>query len=315
MACLAETAAGIMYRSGAFEKGRPLKLSIWYPSDEQASAIVGGNPVFEGVSAAPNARLPEGPLPLVVVSHGGLRSAADSGAWLSSSIAQKGFIVVEVNAPRPESAAVALDEIWRRPQDISRAIDLVLADAELGKRIEESRISVAGFALGATAALSVAGARMDAERYAQFCAGDGGSEGPDCDWYAAQGVGLTQSNRQRLTGLARDPRITFAIAVDPEYPAALGAANADVATLRISLGGRNDSFGTGPSAQTVVMRKAIAFDAFGACTEAGPSILLEEDGDASICGGSAEARKSIHQEISDEITSFLARGAGGYRRQ
>lgn len=305
--CLAETGAGVAHLSDAAGEKRPLELSIWYPSDEQASATIGGNPVFEGVSAAPDARLPEGPLPLVVVSHGGLRSAADSGAWLSSSIAQAGFIVVEVNAPRPKDGASALDEIWRRPQDITRSIDLMLADAAWGERIDQGRIAVAGFALGATAALSVAGAQMDAERYLRSCAGESGTEGPDCGWYAAQGVQLSQTSREGLARPARNPRVTAAIAVNPEYLAALGEAPADVATLLVSLGDRReDAPSAGQAIQAVVLPEASVFDAFAVCTEAGPGILLEEDGDASICGGSTEARKTVHQAVSEAITSFLA---------
>lgn len=60
---------------------RPLSLLIGYPSEEQVSDTIGGNAVFEGASAARDASFPEGAFPIVVVSHGGVRSATDSGAW------------------------------------------------------------------------------------------------------------------------------------------------------------------------------------------------------------------------------------------
>lgn len=300
--CLAETAAGVAYLHDTSVEERPLSLSIWYPSEEQASTIIGGNPVFEGVSAAPDAQFPEGVFPLVVVSHGGLRSATDSGAWLSSSIARAGYIVVEINAPRPDNAAIALNEIWRRPQDIRRAIDLLLADEAWGPRVDEGRISVVGFALGATAALSVAGAEMDVARYMRSCAADGETEGPDCEWYAAQGADLSETSPEGLAGLARDPRVTSGITVNPEYLAALSAAPADVSTLQISLGSPDNASGDN---QITVIPRASVFDAFAVCTDAGPDILLEEDGDSSLCGISAEARQTIHQEISEVIVSFL----------
>jgi predicted dienelactone hydrolase len=103
---------------------RPLSLSIWYPSEEQPTGTIGGNPVFEGASAVPDAPFPEDAFPLVVLSHGGLRSATDSGAWLSSSIARAGYVVVEVNAPRQcghcpernmaEIQAACLSFMWSR---------------------------------------------------------------------------------------------------------------------------------------------------------------------------------------------------------
>lgn len=119
---LGQTVPGLAHLRDTSEDARPLSVSIWYPSEEKASGTVGGTPVFVGVAAAPNAEFTQSALPLVVVSHGGLRSATDSGAWLSSSIARAGFVVAEINAPRPDNAAVALNEIWQRPQDISRAI-------------------------------------------------------------------------------------------------------------------------------------------------------------------------------------------------
>lgn len=219
--CFAETTAGVSQLRDTAVAERPLSLSIWYPSNEQASGTMGGNPVFEGASAAPNAPFPEAVLPLVVVSHGGLRSATDSGAWLSASIARAGYVVVEVNAPRPDSGALALNEIWWRPQDIHRTIDLMLTHETWGPRIDRSKISVAGFSLGATAALSVAGAELDAARYMRSCAADSKREAPDCGWYAAQGTDLSETDPVGLAGLARDPRITSVIAVNPEYLADL----------------------------------------------------------------------------------------------
>ncbi|WP_121062682.1 alpha/beta hydrolase family protein [Chachezhania antarctica] len=307
--CLAETAPGIAHLQDASVTERPLSLSIWYPSGDPASATIGGNIVFEGVSAAPEAPFPGDARPLVVVSHGGLRSAADSGAWLSSSMAQAGYVVVEVNVPRPDNAANALTEIWQRPGDIRRAIDLVLADATWGPRIDEGRVAVAGFALGATAALSVAGADMDVARYMRACAADGPTVGPDCGWYAAQGVDVSDTSEERLEGLARDPRVSSVIALNPEYPAALGTAPADVHALRISLGTPDAASGDAQVGHAVVIPEATVFDAFPVCTAAGPDILAEDGGDPSICGVSTAVRQSIHRQVSGAIISFLTRGA------
>lgn len=307
--CIAETSAGVSHLRDTAVDERPLSLSIWYPSNEQATATIGGNPVFEGASAAPDAPFPENVFPLVVVSHGGLRSATDSGAWLSASMARAGYVVVEVNAPRPDSAALALNEIWQRPRDIHRAIDLMLTDETWGPRIDASKISVAGFALGATAALSVAGVEMDAARYMRSCAADSTREAPDCGWYAAQGADLSETNPEGLAGLARDPRITSVIAVNPEYLPALRTPPADVSILRIALGNPDAPSDDNPIGQAVVIPGASVFDAFAICTVAGPDILIEEDGDSSLCGTSTETRRTIHQEVSDAITSFLKGGA------
>ncbi|NHF74051.1 alpha/beta hydrolase family protein [Paracoccus xiamenensis] len=308
--CLADQAAGIAYLTGESEEGRNIALSIWYPSDEPPSAEIGGNAVFLGVPAAPDAALPEAPLPVVILSHGGLRSAADSGAWLSSSIARAGFIVAEINAPRPENGAAGINEIWRRPQDMRRAIDLMLDSEDWGGRIDQENISVVGFALGATAALSVAGAGLNVDHYLQSCAPDDGAAGPDCGWYAAQGVSLAETDMEALAGLQRDPRVSSVVAIEPEYPAALSASSVDLAGLLVSLGEKAPALQDGANPiQVETVPQATVFDAFAACTEAGPKILLDEEGDASLCGESADARQRIHADMAKTITSFL--GATG----
>lgn len=302
--CLAETVAGVRHLSDRSDPGRPLALSVWYPSDGTASAVIGGNAAFRGVAAAPDAPLPAGPLPLVVVSHGGLRSADDSGAWLSSSLARAGFIVVEVSAPRPELPAEALVEIWQRPKDMRRALDLMLADSDWRARIDPGRISGVGFALGATAALSVAGAPLDGARYRQSCAG---GDGPDCRWLAAGGAGLDQTRPADLARLTRDPRVTAAVAINPEYEDALGEPG--VPTLRITLGPAESAPAADGMSRQVVLPDATAADAFAVCTPAGPEILAEDGGDAGLCGPSSEARAAIHRQVAELVAAFLA-GAG-----
>lgn len=303
--CLADPAAGVAALQDTSDADRPLSLSVWYPSAAEASASIGGNAVFEGAPAAPEAPFPDAAFPLVVVSHGGLRSARDSGAWLSAAIAQAGYVVVEVNAPRPDNAALALDEIWQRPRDIRRAIDLMLADATWGPRVEDSQVAVAGFALGATAALSVAGAELDAAQYLRSCAPDNSTTGPDCGWFAAQGVDVSKTSAAALAGLARDPRVDAVIAISPEYPDALGQMPAAVGALRISLGPSDAAPGAGQVGQSVVIPGASVFDGFPVCTAAGPEILTEDGGDPAICGASAEARRTIHEDIAEAIITFL----------
>ncbi|MDF3383118.1 MULTISPECIES: hypothetical protein [Sulfitobacter] len=305
---LAQTVPGLAHLRDTSENGLPLSVSIWYPSEEKSSGTVGGNPVFEGVAAAPNAEFTQSSLPLVILSHGGLRSATDSGAWLSSSIARAGFVVAEVNAQRPDNAEAAVNEIWQRPQNISRAIDLVLADSTWGPRIDETTVSVAGFALGATAALSVGGAELDVTGYLHSCAPEREQPGPDCGWFAAQGVDMSATNPDGLAGMARDPRVTSVIAINPEYSEDLGSTPADVRALSISLGELARTLADGQPAPSLVMPQASAFDGFAACTVAGPKILMEEEGDASICGGSLDARRAIHKDVSDAIISFLNGG-------
>ncbi len=304
--CLAEPAPGIARLADATDPARPLALSVWYPADAAGSEEIGGNAVFEGTAAAPDAPLPEGSFPLVVISHGGLRSAADSGAWLGAALAQAGFIAVEVNAPRPGDAAGAVDEIWQRPRDISRALDLVLGLPAWADRVDASRISALGLALGGTASLAAIGAELDVEQYLRSCDGTG-TGAPDCGWYAAQGAALGDVDREGLARPAHDPRFSAAVAIDPEYPHTLLAGFHAITrpTLIVALGGDAPASGGSGPVETAAIPEASVFDAFAICTRAGREILEEEGEDPALCGPLPDGRAGIHAKLAAQIAEFL----------
>lgn len=285
---------------------RPLTLSVWYPSDETASAKIGGNAVFVGTPASVDASTPTSRHPLIIVSHGGLRSAVDTGAWLSAALAQTGSIVVEVNSPRPHNGPAATGEIWQRPQDITRALDHMLNSPVWGDHIDQAEISAVGFALGGTAALLVAGQAFNADHYRQSCARrDAGN--PDCDWYAGQGVDLSKTDVTPLEQPLSDARITSAVALAPEYLTAFDpdASSANPAVLLMSFGSEGLSSRAAGQDASVVSLDATAPDAFSVCTKAGADILREDGGDDTLCAGPQANRLAVHKAIAAKISTFL----------
>ncbi|EPX83411.1 alpha/beta hydrolase family protein [Salipiger mucosus] len=282
---------------------RHLSLSIWYPAQEGRSLEdVGGNAVFVGQPAYRDAAMAPGPYPLVLLSHGGLRSAADSGAWLSGRLAEEGFVVVEVNGPRPESAVDAVDEIWRRPQDVSHVLDRILRDPVWSNAVDHSRIAVAGYALGGTAALALAGGAFDTDVFASSCETNEG--GPDCGWYNAHGVSLASVDAGALERTHRDPRIGTAIAIDPEYAdvflaASLRAQEADIRVIWLGAPDRG-RFSTAGLPQAVI-ESAKRYDAFPICTPKGKHVLAEDGGVVSLCDTEPAERARIHDEIADRL--------------
>ncbi|MFG6177841.1 alpha/beta hydrolase family protein [Halomonas sp. THAF12] len=303
----ADSPVGFSSQVDASDERRPIELSIWYPSADGPSSIFGGNAVFEGVYASPNASVKEGEFPLVVVSHGGLRSSKNSGAWLGAGLARAGFVAVEVNAPRPASAAMAVNEIWQRPRDMNRTIDLMLGDQRWAEHVDHGRIFVVGFALGGTAALAVSGAEIDVERYLQACAADG-IEAPDCEWYKAHNIALDQADPGELGQSRQDRRVKAAVAIDPEYLAAFsdGGMASAAPMLLMSLGGQERQMAEPPQVERLTIQEADRFDAFATCTESGPQILREERGDVALCGASPEARERHHARMVSAILAFVA---------
>ncbi|SET98344.1 alpha/beta hydrolase family protein [Paracoccus homiensis] len=284
---------------------RNLSLSVWYPAQEGGSPEdVGGNAVFIGQPAYRDAVMAPGPYPLVLLSHGGLRSAPDSGAWLSGRLAEKGFIVVEVNGPRPNSAKAAVNEIWQRPLDVSRALDWLLRDPSWSSAIDQSRIATVGYALGGTAALSLAGGMFDADAFAMACAAD--ADGPDCAWYAAQGVSLATIDQERLEQPYRDPRIGTAIAINPEYADVFFAPSLKAQGSQprvIWLGARDHGQADTIGLPHTMVEIATGYDAFPLCTPKGRFILAEDGGDAALCDSDPTARAHIHDEIAERLVA------------
>jgi len=308
--CLADSPVGV--RRLAADSGddpRHLSLSVWYPAEGGGTVEeVGGNAVFVGQPAYRDAAMALGDYPLVLLSHGGLRSATDTGAWLSGRLAEKGFVVVEVNGPRPDSAAGAVDEIWRRPRDVSRALDRVLQDPALSAMVDPARIAVAGHALGGTAALALGGGRFDADAFVSACAAE--TEGPDCGWFRAQGVSLADVDQEMLEHGHRDTRISAAIAIDPEYAGvfltpSLTGLGTDIRVIWLSAPDHPQFTDAGlPQA---VIETATGYDAFALCTSKGKYILADDGGDASICDADAAERPRIHDEIAERLSATLGR--------
>jgi hypothetical protein len=67
------------------ERGEMLDATVWYPAAAGARAVlVGDNSGFQGAPARQDAPVADSSFPLVLLAHGGLRSAADSGAWIAA---------------------------------------------------------------------------------------------------------------------------------------------------------------------------------------------------------------------------------------
>lgn len=216
------------------------------------------------------------------------------------------YLAIEINAPRPTDADVAVNEIWQRPDDISRALDAILSDPEWSERIDKDRLSVVGFALGGTAAMELAGASLDSQSFVQSC--DAPAQGPDCAWFKSQNIALAAVDQIELAKPRRDTRIASVVAISPEYSAAFsgGLSSVDAPTLLVALDD-DKALQSDPSAH--VTQAAIAgstvFDGFQTCTPAGPEILADDGGDPALCGASAQERHQIHDAILSKITRFF----------
>lgn len=159
---------------------RPLLTTVWYPASKDATEqeiTIGApdKPLFISGRAARNAKvLPSKKrYPLIVLSHGG-GGAALQMMWLGEYLAKRGYIVAAANhhgatAAEDQYTAQGFILWWERSRDLTVTIDKMLADEEFGKLINRDKIGVAGFSVGGTTAISIAGGIFNPQAFENFC--------------------------------------------------------------------------------------------------------------------------------------------------
>lgn len=300
---------------------------VWYPTSAPgASFRFGANAVFEGFEAHPGSPLADGLFPLVVLSHGLTGNVFNQG-WLASDLAAHGMIVAAVDHPgtatrdrRPEERA----RLWRRPQDLSRVIDAVLADPTIAASVDAERIAAAGHSLGGFTVLALAGAGLDPARHAAYCSAH--PERADCVFLATIDSRGDADWRQRMLATPTgDPRVDAVVSFDLGLtqlfdPASL--AGLDLPVLVIGAGRENavplDAESRAlaaalPNATYLELDDLGHYDFLGACRPNGEAVLAElEPGEEFVCGaGPGRSREALHRTIAAEVRAFLADQAFG----
>ena len=303
------------------ERGQSLDVRLWYPAAAGGTPVrLGDSKVFQGVPAQQDAPIAEGAFPIILVSHGGLRSAPNLTGWIASRLADLGFVVAVTRPPDlgDRGAEAAIPEIWLRPADLSATLTALLDDPNLVGHLELEQVGALGFLLGGTSALALVGARLDADSYSRSC--DEGGTGLDCAWFARSGIDLHAIDTAQLTRSNLDDRIEVAVAVDPELSDSFTAESLSsiaVPVEIINLGspetirpGLDAANLAGPiaTARYAIVPDASEFSAFSLCTPQAPEILLEDGEDDTICrDGGGRPREEIHDELAQMIAEAFRR--------
>lgn len=202
---------------GAWSEEPPLRVdvSIWYPANRQPREL--NYPPWT-ISAALNARPAEGKFPLLVISHA---TPADRYAYheLAAWLAREGFVVA---APGHGNDCMnnmddlfTFEQLARRAREMASAIDMTLAEKDLARIIDASRIGVAGFGSGAAAALLLGGALPDCAGWPEYCKRAGASDVYCSPWARERINGLCMSFP--LQKSLADPRVKAIAAIAPGY--------------------------------------------------------------------------------------------------
>lgn len=301
------------------ETDERVDVAIWYPSIRVPSELR----IYEWtLEVARNGKPVEGRFPLVLLSHGtgGSRfSHHDTAAELAAN----GFVVAAITHPGDNiddaSALFTLRQLMNRPRQISQLLDHLLRDPATMDMIDPGRIAVAGFGVGGTTALMLAGAIPDSAGWGSYCAK--ASQGdPYCSpWARARLDTLSDDLKSLKTPpLMRDARIRTAIAVAPSY---------GMLFSREGMGGVGIPVGIIKAGQDEVNRAPFHADAIRSALVSPPEFAILSEADhfslmaacppqlegilPEVCGGvTPETRESIHITLNGHLLRFLVTHLG-----
>jgi len=205
--------------------GESFPVALWYPTlAAPAPLFVTGSlsrcrlpailcraiafemPVTEGGPVA------AGALGVIVISHGA-GGMALLHRDLAMALASQGYVVAAPTHPRGRGNDVSGVGVWvGRPKQVSRVIDTVLEDGELGPHIQRDRIGVVGHSNGGYTALAVAGARPSTSAETAHC-----REHPDDTKFCGFGGTAAREAKREIGPLPelRDPRVRSIVLMAP----------------------------------------------------------------------------------------------------
>jgi predicted dienelactone hydrolase len=194
--------------------GRPLEVSVWYPTDTspRPTTLLG----LRLMAVAPGGQVTGNRLPLVVISHGN-GGGPGSHADLALALAENGFVVA---APThtgdnygDQSSAGSSHWLTDRTQHVHSVVEYMLKVWPSHGRIDANRIGIFGFSAGGFTALTAIGGEPDLRAIATHC-----SDAPEfvCQLLLAGGSPLLRpEGAPAPSSFVRESRIKAAVVAAP----------------------------------------------------------------------------------------------------
>lgn len=221
-------------------------VTVFYPSAAEARPTQRGPFTLTVAASAPPVR---GNGRLVVISHGS-GGAPWVHADLARALVEAGFVVAlpEHRGDNYKDTSMIGPKSWKiRPLEVSRAIDVVGADARFAPLLSLDKVGLYGMSAGGHTALTLAGGRWSPSRIAAHCEAHIGEDFQSCVGLATQlrGNMLDPVKKTIALWLIRyrakdpawythsDPRIAAIVAA---VPFAVDFDPASLASPRVPLG-------------------------------------------------------------------------------
>ncbi|MGO2353669.1 MAG: alpha/beta hydrolase family protein [Marinomonas foliarum] len=303
------------------DSDRPLKASVWYPSQTtfpteriaENAAFFGSNVVRVGTPLA-------GKFPLVVMSHG-YRGNWRNQNWLATKLAQDGYVVASLDHPGTTSfdhSAHAAAQWWQRAGDLSRLLDWLLNESYLLPNIDANNVTAIGHSLGGWTVMLLAGAQFDRDQLKQECSL---KASPRVCGLMAE-LGLDQPQVGEPNGSLQDTRIKRVVSLDLGLarsfsrqslqslttPTLILAADVDIGDLpQAEESGFLAQYIPKNKRQYIVYSDAAHFSFMQLCKSGAIDLIEEENpGDGIVCkDGNERSRDELHQVMYQDIIRFI----------
>lgn len=299
------------------DRNKFIDIYYWYPSSKRDTDFIFGNSkIFAAVATNFNAEIAPGKFPVVLLSHGGMRSSFTHSGWIASALAKAGYIVIVPKPPGVDEITpdLAVNEISLRAADLMLGLSNLENVNVLDRGSDKDNVMGVGFFLGGTSILTLSGIKLSPAKYKKSC--DDDETNMDCGWLLSNNVYLTEVSDKKISDLKTDDRIKSIVVINPELTKTFSDATLEMVGIPVTvidLSAENnpalkpsETILKIPKVQLREINSATAFSAFSMCTEQGERIL-SSDGGSEICEENAEGlRQENHKLIINEILSAFA---------
>lgn len=310
------------------ERDAALDVTVWYPAQSGGERVVlGESPFFTGTPALRDAPVAPGKYSLILLSHGaGLAGNPQAISWIAAPLAKHGFIVAAPTHPGnsgPNRSAAETMKLWLRPADLTATLNSVTGSAAIRDHLKGGKVGVLGLSMGGTTALAMAGARLSPNLLAGYCDTDA-SNASLCGWVRQSGVDLHKLNMTLAGRDNREPRVSFAMSIDPApvdvlEPKSLSGITIPVEIVNLGKPGQipitakaDEIAKAMPGGRYTIIEDASHYSMFGECKPGAAALAEKEDVGEPICtDGGGRPRGQIHAQLIDMTISAFERALGG----
>ncbi len=303
----ANTSVGFSLIS-TFSKHRNQNINtmVFYPSLEKENFILGKHKLFIPETVALNGKVKKNKYPLILLSHGGLKSARNQINWLAKSLAKNGFIVLLTRSNF--DIKQVLYEPWLRANDMLISFEKIKKNSRFKEYIDLKKVYSVGFLLGSTSSMLLSSVNLDSSSYKNQCKEN---QSLDCNWYKKNNIDLSSFNEVLTKKIKTKIAIKKAILFDVElsklfHKSSILSSSTKFYFVNLSkMKLLDNSHLKSLSSLYSKINQANVFSSFSLCTKKGKILLKGSKNEPEPCFESEKSKSVIHKMIIDKILENL----------